>query len=144
MIFRLQNWFITVNALMFKRLKIWVPFIQIWKSKALRVLCSLDSSFKREHMSQDDLFWRNNWGTLQGKRHSYQIQPGSFGDFKQRPDHYTYQVSVYLRSISILIIILSILIFKYWYWYFLFQKRTEILILKYWFSHQHQYFSINF
>ena len=42
----------------------------------------------------------------------------------QRPDHYTYQVSVYLPSISILIIILSILIFKYWYWYFLFQKRT--------------------
>ena len=31
----------------------------------------------------------------------------------QRPDHYTYQVSVYLASISILIIILSILIFKY-------------------------------
>ena len=31
----------------------------------------------------------------------------------QRPDHYTYQVSVYLPSISILIIILSILIFKY-------------------------------
>ena len=31
----------------------------------------------------------------------------------QRPDHYTYQVSVYLPSISILIVILSILIFKY-------------------------------
>ena len=31
----------------------------------------------------------------------------------QRPDHYTYQVSVYLPSISILIIIHSILIFKY-------------------------------
>ena len=65
-------------------------------------------------------------------------------DYKQRPDHYTYQVSVYLPSISILIIILSILIFKYWYWYFLFQKRTEILILQYCFSHQYQYFSIYF
>ena len=64
--------------------------------------------------------------------------------FFQRPDHYTYQVSVYLPSISILIIILSILIFKYWYWYFLFQKRTEILILQYCFSHQYQYFSIYF
>ena len=61
-----------------------------------------------------------------------------------RPDHYTYQVSVYLPSISILIIILSILIFKYCYWYFLFQKRTEILILQYCFSNQYQYFSIYF
>ena len=59
---------------------------------------------------------------------------------KQRPDQYTYQVSVYLPSISILIIILSILIFKYWYWYFLFQKRTEILILQYYFYRQYQYF----
>ena len=66
------------------------------------------------------------------------------GPLEQRPDHYTYQVSVYLPSISILIIILSILIFKYWYWYFLFQKRTEILILQYCFSHQYQYFSIYF
>ena len=47
----------------------------------------------------------------------------------QRPDHYTCQVSVYLPSISILI--LNILILKYWY--FLFQKRTEILILQYYF-----------
>ena len=59
---------------------------------------------------------------------------------KQRPDQYTYQVSVYLPSISILIIIISILILKYWYWYFLFQKCTEILILQYYFSHQYQYF----
>ena len=56
----------------------------------------------------------------------------------QRPDQYIYQVSVYLQSISILIIIL---IFKYWYWYFLFRKRTEILILQYFFCHQYQYFS---
>ena len=62
----------------------------------------------------------------------------------QRPDQYTCQVSVYLPSISILIIILSILIFKYWYWYFLFQKRTEKLILQYYFCHQYQYFSISF
>ena len=62
----------------------------------------------------------------------------------QRPDHYTYQVSVYLPSISILIIILSSLTFKYWYWYFLFQKRTEILILQYCFCHQYQYFSTYF
>ena len=59
---------------------------------------------------------------------------------KQRPDQYTYQVSVYLPSISILIIILSILIFKYWYRYFLFQKRTEILIIQYYFYCQYQYF----
>ena len=50
------------------------------------------------------------------------------------PDQYTCQVSVY-------VLILSILIFKYWYWYFLFQKRTDILILQYFFSHQYQYFS---
>ena len=50
--------------------------------------------------------------------------------------------TVYLPSISILIIIFSILIFKYWYWYFLFQKRTEILILQYYFIRQYQYFSI--
>ena len=60
----------------------------------------------------------------------------------QRPDHYTCQVSVYLPSISILIIILGILIFKYWY--FLFQKRTEILILQYYFYRQYRYFSIFF
>ena len=58
----------------------------------------------------------------------------------QRPDRYTYHVSVYLQSISILIIILSIFIFQYWYWYFLFQKRTEILILQYYFYSQYQYF----
>ena len=36
------------------------------------------------------------------------------------------------------------MIFKYWYWYFLFQKRTEILILQYYFCCQYQYFSISF
>ena len=73
-----------------------------------------------------------------------QCKMSDWVNLNQRPDHYTYQVSVYLPSISILIIILSILIFKYWYWYFLFQKRTEILILQYCFSNQYQYFSTYF
>ena len=63
---------------------------------------------------------------------------------KQRPDHYTYQVSVYLPSISILIIILSIFIFKYWYWYFLFQKRTEILILQFFWNTDTDTYSVFF
>ena len=86
--------------------------------------------------SESMIFFANffNWGQNWPK----------IASINQRPDQYTYQVSVYLPSISILIIILSILIFKYWYWYFLFQKRTEILILQYCFSHQYQYFSIYF
>ena len=36
------------------------------------------------------------------------------------------------------------MIFKYWYWYFLSQKRTEILILQYYFYRQYRYFSIFF
>ena len=66
--------------------------------------------------------WKQEERNRQRDKETEKIVNMTSGDFlivvankslNQRPDHYTYQVSVYLPSISILIIILSILIFKY-------------------------------